>query len=66
MEARCQSECYLSFNLTADLLPFISPFRFNYNCWLDSFKHCDQVKKELVELGYEVPEEENDGLITNN
>lgn len=42
---------------------------FNYNCWLDSFKHCEPVKTELLQLGYEIPEEgdeNNDAVINNN
>lgn len=38
---------------------------FNYNCWLDGFKHNDKVKQELTELGYEI-REEDEMLINNN
>lgn len=39
---------------------------FNYNCWLDSFKHCEQVKKELLQLGYNIPEGDEDDLVITN
>lgn len=39
-------------------MTFLYISRYNYNCWLDSFQNCEKVKKELTQLGYRLPSEE--------